>query len=213
VASVGWVDTTSARMRPAGALDEPAVRRVCLLTGLAGADASARHADPDLLGMVWAAPYLHAPAAVALVVEDGEGVAGYCVAAADTTAFEDWLEAEWLPPLRAVHPEGSGDTSDDAALVRRLHAWPRADPSLVGGYPAHLHVDLLPRLQGQGWGRRLVEAVLTELGSRGVAGLHLVVDPANPLAIGFYERLGFERLAADEDGVTYGRRPLGRPAR
>ncbi|WP_240917690.1 GNAT family N-acetyltransferase [Phycicoccus sp. HDW14] len=203
------MDTTSARMRPAGAPDEPAVRRVCLLTGLAGADASDRHADPELLGMVWAAPYLHAPGAVALVVEDEEGVAGYCVAAADTAAFERWLEADWLPPLRRAHPQGSGDTPDDAALVRRLHAWPRAEPALVVAYPAHLHVDLLPRLQGRRWGRRLVEAVLTELGSRGVAGLHLVVDPANTAATGFYERLGFERLAADGGGVTYGRRPLG----
>lgn len=209
MASVGRVDTTSARMRPAGALDEAAIRRVCLLTGLAGADASARHADPDLLGMVWAAPYLHAPGAVALVVEDEEGVAGYCVAAADTTAFEDWLQAEWLPPLRVAHPSGSGDTPDDAALVRRLHAWPRADPALVAGYPAHLHVDLLARLQGRAWGRRLVEAVLAELASRGVGGLHLVVDPANTAAVGFYERLGFERLAGDADGVTYGRRLLG----
>jgi ribosomal protein S18 acetylase RimI-like enzyme len=195
-------------MRPATVHDAAGLYRVCRLTGLVGGDASARHADPDLLGHVWAGPYLHAPGAVAVVVQDDRGVAGYCVAAAGTTAFEDWLESEWLPPLRAHHPAGSGATPDDAALVRRLHAWPRTDPGLVAAYPAHLHVDLLPRLQGRGWGRRLVGAVLTELGSRGVGGLHLVVDTANTGAGAFYERLGFTLLAADDGGRIYGRSPL-----
>lgn len=207
-ASVGAVETSPARLRPATVHDAAGVYRVCRLTGLVGADASHRHADPDLLGHVWAGPYLHAPGAVAVVVQDEQGVAGYSVAAADTTAFEDWLEAQWLPPLRERHLVGSGATPDDAVLVRRLHAWPRTDPDLVAAYPAHLHVDLLPRLQGRGWGRRLVEAVLAELGSRGVRGLHLVVDTANTGATAFYERLGFTLVAADDGGRTYGRSPL-----
>ncbi len=202
------METSLARMRPATVHDAAGLYRVCRLTGLVGADASNRHADPDLLGHVWAGPYLHAPGAVAVVVQDEQGVAGYCVAAADTTAFEVWLEAQWLPPLRERHPVGSGATPDDAELVQRLHEWPSADPALVGAYPAHLHVDLLPRLQGRGWGRRVVEAVLTELGSRGVGGLHLVVDPANTGATAFYERLGFVPLAVDDGGRTYGRSPL-----
>lgn len=193
-------------MRRAVRHDTAGVYRVCRLTGDSGQDASALHADPDLLGHVWAGPYLVAPNAVAQVVQDDRGVAGYCVAVPDTAAFERWLEAEWLPPLRAHHPPGTGATAADAALVRRLHHWPPADPALVASYPAHLHVDLLPRLQGQGWGRRLVEAVLGELAAGGVPGVHLGVGAANHGALGFYPRLGFTEAGGDEHARVFVRR-------
>ena len=151
-------------------------------------------------GIVWAGPYLVYPGAVALVVHDEDGVAGYAVGVSDTSRFEDWLAEEWLPPLRFDHPAGSGSTEADRALVARLHAWPRTDAVLLHHYPAHLHVDLLPRLQGHGWGRRLVETVLDELTHQGAVGAHLGVDAANPDAVAFYERLGFHRLAPDRHG-------------
>jgi len=189
-------------MRRAHARDLPGVYRVCLLTGAAGRDATAEHADPDLLGHVWAGPYLVYPGAVALVVHDEDGVASYAVGVPDTSRFEDWLAEEWLPPLRFDHPADSGSTDADRALVARLHAWPRTDALLLHHYPAHLHVDLLPRLQGYGWGRRLVETVLDELTHQGAVGAHLGVDAANPGALAFYERLGFRRLASDRNGGT-----------
>ena len=189
-------------MRRAHARDLPGVYRVCLLTGAAGGDATADHADPDLLGHVWVGPYVVYPSAVALVVHDEDGVAGYAVGVPDTARFEDWLAEEWLPPLRFDHPAGSGSTEADRALVDRLHAWPRTDTALLHHFPAHLHVDLLPRLQGRGWGRRLVESVLDELARAGAPGAHLGVDPANPGAVTFYERLGFRRVASDRHGGT-----------
>ena len=181
-------------MLPGTLHDLPGVYRVCLLTGAAGGDASARHADPDLLGHVWAGPYLAFPHAVTRVVHDEHGVAGYCLAVPDTVAFEQWVEQVWLPPLRERHPVGSGSTPDDAALVERLHHPARTDAGLLAAHPAHLHVDLLPRLQGQGWGRRVVEAVLEGLAGAGATGVHLGVDEANTGAQAFYERLGFSEL-------------------
>jgi ribosomal protein S18 acetylase RimI-like enzyme len=61
-------------------------------------------------------------------------------------------------------------------------------------YPAHLHIDLLPRLQGSGWGRRLVDTLIAELTGRGIRGLHLSLDPENTGARAFYDRLGFAEL-------------------
>jgi ribosomal protein S18 acetylase RimI-like enzyme len=200
-----------ATMRDATVHDLPGVYRVCLLTGLAGQDASADITDPDLLGHLWAGPYLLDPGAVALVVQDEQGVAGYCLAAADTTAHEDWLERHWLPPLRERYPVGTPTAAGveaglDATLVDRLHHPARADPTLLGEYPAHLHVDLLPRLQGQGWGRRLVDAVAQRLTTRGATGVHLGVDEANTGAIAFYERLGFTELSRPAGARIFGRR-------
>ena len=95
-------------MQPGTVHDLPGVYRVCLLTGAGGADATTLHDDPDLLGHLWAGPYLVFPDAVTRVLHDEHGVAGYCLAVPDTRAFEEWVERVWLPPLRARHPLGSG---------------------------------------------------------------------------------------------------------
>lgn len=194
-----------ATLRDATVHDLPGVYRVCRRTGLSGRDASAAGTDPDLLGHVWAGPYLVAPGALALVVHDEEGVAGYCLAAGDTAAHEDWVERHWLGPLRERYPVGSG-TGLDATLVERLHHPVRTDPALLTDHPAHLHVDLLPRLQGQGWGRRLVDAMTRRLAADAVAGVHLGVDDANEGAAAFYERLGFTELEHAPGTLLFGLR-------
>lgn len=192
-------------MRPGTVHDLPGVYRVCLLTGAGGGDASALHADPDLLGHLWAGPYLAYPQAVTRVLHDEHGVAGYCLAVADTRAFERWADQVWLPPLQARHPLGSGSTPADAAVVERLHHPTIADAGLLAAHPAHLHVDLLPRLQGQGWGRRVVASVLDELRATGTTGVHLGVDEGNTGAQAFYARLGFTELDGPPGARYYGR--------
>ncbi|MGL5928429.1 MAG: GNAT family N-acetyltransferase [Dermatophilaceae bacterium] len=191
------------RMRRATVHDLPGVYRVCLATGAAGSDASGLYIDPDLLGHVFAGPYLVYPDAVALVVHDDAGVAGYCLGVPDTAAFDAWMTTVWLPPLRERYPQGSG-TGPDARLVELLHLWPGTDDARLARYPAHLHVDLLPRLQRRGWGRRVVESVLDELATAGASGVHLGVDTANPNAPAFYERLGFTVIRSDETSRHYG---------
>jgi len=195
-------------MQPGTVHDLPGVYRVCLLTGAAGADATALHDDPDLLGHLWAGPYLAFPDAVTRVLRDEHGVAGYCLAVPDTRAYEQWVEQVWLPPLRARHPLGSGSTPADAAVVEHLQRPTVADAGLLVAHPAHLHVDLLPRLQGQGWGRRVVESVLEGLTAAGATGVHLGVDEGNTGAQRFYERLGFTELAGPPGARFYGM-PLG----
>jgi ribosomal protein S18 acetylase RimI-like enzyme len=191
-------------MRPGTLHDLPGAYRVCLLTGAGGSDASGLHDDPDLLGHVWAGPYLAFQDGVTRVLHDDHGVAGYCLAVADTVTFESWLENVWLPPLRERHPRGSGTRPADAALVERLHHNPRADAGLLAAHPAHLHVDLLPRLQGQGWGRRVVESVLAGLRTTGATGVHLGVDETNTGAQQFYARLGFTELDGPPGARYYG---------
>ncbi|WP_392543790.1 GNAT family N-acetyltransferase [Oryzobacter telluris] len=194
-----------ATLRDGTVHDLPGVYRVCRLTGLAGQDASAVTTDPDLLGHVWAGHYLLAPGAIALVVQDEQGVAGYCLAAPDTATHEAWVEERWLPPLRARHPRGTG-TGLDATLVEHLHDPPRTDLTLLADHPAHLHIDLLPRLQGRGWGRRLLEDMTARLAAAGASGVHLGVDHTNTGAVAFYERLGFTELRQVPGTHLLGRR-------
>ena len=90
----------------------------------------------QLLGHLWAGPYLAFPDAVTRVIHDDHGVAGYCLAVPDTAAFEHWLDTVWLPPLRERLPLGSGTTGADRALVERIHETPRPDAALLAEHPA-----------------------------------------------------------------------------
>jgi ribosomal protein S18 acetylase RimI-like enzyme len=197
-------------MRDAVADDRPAVYAVCLRTGNAGGDASSTYVDRDLLGHVYAGPYLELEPELAIVLNDGAGAEGYVLGALDTRRFEARCEQEWWPSLRARYPLGSfPGSSPDERLVRMMHAPVRAPETVVAAYPSHLHIDLLPRWQGGGWGRRLVETLLDRLVARGSSGVHLGVARSNERAIGFYRRLGFSDVQMSADAVVMGRRLTG----
>jgi ribosomal protein S18 acetylase RimI-like enzyme len=186
-------------------MDLPGAYRVCLLTGDAGRDGSALFRNPDLLGHVYVGPYIVGEPELALVVADGEGIAGYCLAAVDTRAFEAWCEREWWPDLRAQYPlpaGGARDDTPDGELVALLHAPSLAPGPVVVDYPAHLHIDLLERTRGLGMGRRLVERQLASLRAGGVPGVHLCVAPGNANAIAFYGHLGFAEVARVEGAIV-----------
>ena len=189
-------------VRPAGLQDVAGVYRVCLLTGASGEDASLRHSNPDLLGHVYAGPYLASAPEHALVAVDSEGVAGYCLVAPDTRAFESWAEQVWWPPLREQYPLAG--TGADAELIAYLHHPPRADDDVVRLFPAHLHIDLLDRARGTGLGRLLIERQASLLRARGVAGVHLELAADNANARAFYAHLGFTRLAERDSSTVMG---------
>lgn len=193
-------------MLPALPADAAGVYRVCLLTGAAGADATAQHDDPDLLGHVYAGAYLAAEAPLARVVVDETGVIGYVLGVLDTSAFEAWCEREWWPPLRARYPLGEQRRDEDAALVRLIHAPDRVPDAIVDEYPSHVHIDLLPRAQGHGLGRSLMDGLLGRLRDAGSPGIHLGVADTNTNALGFYARLGFTELERVPGAVLLGQR-------
>jgi len=181
--------------------DLPGAYRVCLLTGDAGRDASARYRNPDLLGHVFVGPYIVGQPDLALVVADSQGVAGYCLAARDTRAFEAWAEATWWPPLREQYPMPA-DPSADAELIRLFQTPPRASDAVVDEFLAHLHIDLLARVRGNGLGRVLIERQLETLRGIGIQGVHLEVAAENADGIAFYRHLGFGPVVRSDDSVV-----------
>lgn len=191
-----------AEIRPYRASDLDKIYDICLKTGDAGKDASRLYRDPELLGHVYAGPYgVHAPQ-TALVVEDEEGVGGYILGPADTPAFEAKLEAAWWPCLRARYPDPPEPKTPDERMCRLIHHPPRMTRRIAGAYPAHLHIDLLPRLQGRGLGRRLIDRWRETAG----AAAHLTVGTRNARAVRFYRAYGFhevERFAAF-DVIVFG---------
>lgn len=197
------MDRPQARIRPYRPADIDALYQICLLTGDAGQDATSRYQDPRLPGHCFAAPYGLFEPSLAFVAEDASGVAGYIVGALDSQAFENRLEANWWSQLRARYPEPPPDLpaqqwTPDQQLAHIIHHPFRTPDELAARYPSHLHINLLPRLQAGGYGRRLMQALTAALRDQGSRGVHLHVSPGNQKAASFYRHLGFTQLPATE---------------
>lgn len=205
MSSVGDVTVLAnpAIIRPATIHDVPGAYRVCLQTADCGADATAEFHNIDLLGHLFVGPYIAWASDYALVVTDDQGVAGYSLAVSDTESFEAWAETAWWPTLRAQYPLIPGESAD-AEFIRRLHTPLRVPRTLRETYPAHLHIDLLPRVRGHGFGRALIARQLARLRGANVRGVHLGVDPKNVNAVEFYRHLGFDSLSQDSDAEMMG---------
>lgn len=134
------------------------------------------------------------------------------VATADTRRFIERYRAEWLPGFAERHarPAAAGQSGTDqqgteptgsvlSVAEEMTDRGYRPENMLIAEldeFPAHLHINLMPSLQGQGFGRELIRTILAALRERGVGAVHLGVAPTNVAAIAFYRRLGFTELAS-----------------
>jgi ribosomal protein S18 acetylase RimI-like enzyme len=184
--------------------DIDALYKICLETADSGGDATALYEDPQLVGEIFAAPYPVFEPSLAFAAEDSSGVGGYIVGALDTRAFAATLEHEWWPKLRARYPEKGTWRPDEQRMVNHIHHPPDIEDSLAARYPSHLHVNFLPRMQGQGLGGTIMQVFLDALRAQGSQGVHLQVWAHNERAIGFYRHLGFTEVERSPDGFTLG---------
>jgi len=190
--------------------DQAALYRVCLKTGDYGGDGEPYfREDPEALGRIFVGPYLAFEPELSLVLSDDAGVCGYALAAFDSRVFYARYEREWRSALCATFPLPVGDEAG-WTRVQQVHSWyHRPDyfsPEPYGQYPSHLHIDLLKRAQGRGYGRRLIGELLGLLRMRGSPGVHLGVSVRNLGAPGFYQKLGFReltRVGDARDGCIY----------
>ena len=199
------------RARPG---DERGAYQVCLKTGDYGQDGEPFYTeDPDALGRVFVGPYLAFEPDLSLILEDDDGICGYALGALDSRGFYTRYDREWRPQLCARFPAPTGDPAGWTRVQQVHHTYHHPDfycPEPYGWYPSHLHIDVLPRVQGRGYGRRMIEQILETLGLRRSPGAHLGLSVLNTRAFGFYQRLEFReitRVGSGPDGCIYmGRR-------
>jgi ribosomal protein S18 acetylase RimI-like enzyme len=181
-------------LRPYESRDVDAVYEVCLKTGDAGQDATHLYKDPKALGHLYTGPYVTLEPSLAFVLEDNLGVSGYVLGALDTKKFRERFVKEWLPPLQKRYPDPPGDethwTLDEKIYYQLHHPWTDIHKALEP-YPSHLHIDLLPRAQGQGNGKRMMKTLLEALIIKGSPAVHLGTNPRNDKAFNFYKKIGF----------------------
>lgn len=191
-------------IRPYHPSDLTALYRICYLTNPHVRDGLV-YQDPDLLGHMYAAPYVTFEPDLCFVLTQDGAPCGYVLGTRDSLAFARRCEVDWFPVLRERYPiPSAGDSSRDAAFIRVLHQGHRN--ITYPHHPAELHIDLLPIAQGQGLGQQMMGVFLEQLRALEVPGVHLGVGKANAGAIRFYERLGFEILQEYEKWWAYGLR-------
>jgi ribosomal protein S18 acetylase RimI-like enzyme len=177
---------------------------VCVRTAAVGADARGHYSSDALMGDLFFGPYVDLDPALAFVVATGQHVLGYVVATADTREFVRRYRSELLPEFARRYPLVDPASGPEAFMISLGHDPERLLLPVVDAYPAHLHIDLLPEVQGRGLGRRLIDTERSALAARGVPAVHLSMMTANRAARAFYDRLGFVELAADENTETLG---------
>jgi ribosomal protein S18 acetylase RimI-like enzyme len=195
---------SDATIRPARPEDQAGAYYVCLKTGDYGKDGEPFYReDPDALGRIFVGPYIKFEPDLSLILEDAEGICGYAFAAFDSRAFFDRYEREWRPHLVKQFPMPTGDHAK-WTRVQHVHSWYHEPdyftPEPYADYPSHMHIDLLPRAQGRGYGRRMMEILMTKLREHGSPGAHLGVSAINMPAQAFYKKLGFHELARTGSG-------------
>ncbi|CAN7250008.1 GNAT family N-acetyltransferase [Rhizobium rhizogenes] len=170
---------------------------ISLVTGDAGKDATVLHRDGRMIGHIYSVPYAVLSPQTVFVAEDEEGVCGYIAGVFDTAAFEERLEREWWPELRERYPEPTGDPSAWNADQQRSYAihHPKRVPAvLTDPFPAHIHMNLLPRTQGRGIGSALLDKWLSNARDNEVKGVHLGASAGNHSGIRFWASRGFTQL-------------------
>lgn len=171
---------------------------ITLATGASGSDGAHLYGDSKLIGHIYSGPYAALEPSLVLLVMDDKGVAGYVLGATDTPAWENWLEREWWPKLRMKYPDPHDlpreEWTQDHRGMYMIHHPPRVPSAVSGPYPAHLHMNLLPRAQGAGIGSRLLDAWLELIAPHSPTGVHVGVDPHNERGIRFWSRSGFREL-------------------
>jgi ribosomal protein S18 acetylase RimI-like enzyme len=191
-------------IRPYHPSDLYSLYEICLKTGDGGEDATHRYRDPQLLGHVYAAPYAVFEPDLCFVLTHAGAPVGYILGTRDSASFAERCERDWFPALRSRYPLPTAeDRSPDAGMIRAIHERHTVDPEFEE-YPAHLHIDLLPIGQGQGWGQRMMQTFLDQLRTLGIAGVHLGVGLRNERAILFYGRMGFQRVIAGASWIGFG---------
>ncbi|MFF6996368.1 GNAT family N-acetyltransferase [Streptomyces sp. NPDC008313] len=192
-------------IRPYRPQDRAGLYDVCVRTAHDGGDSRALYPDEELMPGIFAAPYAHLEPGLAFVADDGERVVGYILGTADTATFVRRFREEWLPRVEARYPRPvRPPVTPSEVMVDLLHRPERMLVPELARYPAHLHIDLLPRYQRRGHGRLLMRTFLGALEAGGVARVHLGMVTANRAARSFYDRLGFHVVPVEDPGpLTY----------
>ncbi len=129
-----------------------------------------------------------------VLADDRDRAVGYIICAAEYDRFRRVFLEQYLPRIPESDPRHREYALSSADLQQKYKT----------EYPAHLHIDILPSFQRQGWGSRLADRLRQHLAETGVPGVMLTVGSSNTVGRSFYEKYGFVFLEENGGDAAYG---------
>ncbi|MBN2658502.1 MAG: GNAT family N-acetyltransferase [Spirochaetales bacterium] len=191
-------------IRPYAISDLPYLYEICWKTALNGASVEGLIDDKFKVGHYFAAPYVHFDRECCFVATVDRRPAGYIVGTADTAAYTRWLNSQWLPEVRELYGIPPEPTEPFQQFINDCILYDTPIDKSLGEYPGHLHIDLLPELQGKGLGRKLMELFFGSCLRKGTDAVHLGVSKQNPGAVAFYRKMGMFVISENEGAYMMG---------
>ncbi len=195
------------RLRPATPKDLPTLARLSHATAFLG-EAAWFFPSVELWGLLFVAPYLERGCCNLVAEEEGE-VLGYILGSCRPLELLPYFLLKLPGILLGLLLGRYGWPWPYLVYLLRLLLYP-GPKAPYRDFPAHLHIAVDPKAQGQGVGRALLEGFLACLKAKGVKGVQLSTTRANRAARALYRRLGF-RLWAKRPSPFW-RAYRGRPA-
>ena len=150
----------------------------------------------DLVCLLYCDYYLdNEPDNCFVLADEDDNTIGYILCGVDQWAFDKGMK----PYLKKVRKLSFGQWFGH--MVANL-----AEKGLAKKYPSHLHIDILPEGQRQGYGTQLIKALEDHLRAVGSKGVRLGVGGSNTGAHAFYEANGYTLLKDYKSkGRVYGK--------
>jgi GNAT superfamily N-acetyltransferase len=185
--------------------DNDQVYNICLQTGDSGKDATKLFNDPLVLGHIYAGPYMEYEPQSVFILNDDSGICGYILGTMNSNAFYDWMNKDWFPVIRKDYNQPIGESSTWSRTEKTINIlFQPMNNKLFTDFPAHLHIDLLPRAQGKGQGTLMMDHYILHLKKNNISGVHLELGITNERAFNFYSKYGMDELERDDDSIYMG---------
>ena len=185
--------------------DNDHVYNICLQTGDSGKDATKLFNDPVVLGHIYVGPYMEYEPQSVFILNDDSGVCGYILGTMNSNAFYDWMNKDWFPVIRKNYNQPIGESSKWSRTEKTINIlFQPMNNKLFTDFPAHLHIDLLPRAQGKGQGKLMMDHYILHLKKNNISGVHLELGITNERAFNFYSKYGMDELERDDDSIYMG---------
>lgn len=172
--------------------DFEAFRKICIDTAAENMRDTAE--KEKTLTLTYCEYYVERESGVCFALADENDTAvGYIICAADNRLYAKSFKPYAKKIAKISLKQGLG-----AYFGARMYK------PFYNDYPAHLHIDILPKYQHSGYGTKLMNALKQELRSRNIKGVMLCVGSSNENAVRFYKKNGFKVLQNVPGGIYMG---------